>query len=182
MIVSLAMGGDILAQQQRKTEVELVLGSLLVSVDSAGVATPHGSFGVGIGVVLPLHQTGGVTLAAMIQTIVGFGFGSTSSGLSLDQAHIPVGLRLSTEEWTEERTSPVIGAAIGAGAMLSGGRYAGGGGGTDIRPFMSADFYLGVFERGVLRLRYFYALGEYHPVPQKSIGYHGIFVVGTTAW
>lgn len=182
VILLLAMGGDALAQQQRKTSVELVLGSLLVSIDSAGTSTPHGSFAVGIGVIAPLHRAGSVTLAVMVQPVVGFGFGGTSSGLSLDQIHLPVGLRLSTEEWTEERTSPVIGAAIGAGAMLSGGRYAGGGGAADVRPFMSADLYLGMFKRGVLRLRYFYALGQYHPVSEKSIGYHGIFVVGTTAW
>lgn len=178
----LVAGGDLLAQQRKKTEVELVLGSLLVSVDSAGAATPHGSFGVGIGVVAPLHQAGGVTLSVMVQPVVGFGFGQTSTGLSLDQIHVPVGLRLSTEEWTDERTSPTIGAAIGAGGMLSGGRYASGHGGADIRPFMSADLYLGMFKRGVLRLRYFYALGQYHPVSETSIGYHGLFIVGTTAW
>ncbi|MBN9398905.1 MAG: hypothetical protein J0I17_01895 ['Candidatus Kapabacteria' thiocyanatum] len=179
MMLLLATGSDALAQQRKKAEVELVLGSLLASVDSAGVTTSHGSVGVGIGVVAPLHQAGGITLSAMVQPVAGFGL---ASGLSVDQIHIPVGFRLSTEEWTDERTSPIIGGAIGAGAMLSGSRYAGGRGAADIRPFICADLYIGTFQRGVLRLRYFYALGQYHPVPQTSIGYHGLFIVGTTAW
>ena len=179
LLVLFALPGVLPAQWASHLEGEIMLGPSLASVAADSVPDTYAGFGVGMSFnIHVLHYRFG-SIGFTIPPVLVIGQRADASGFDFQRFHIPIGVMLTAGDAGGYGGSGVVGGAITVGYGATIGAF------TkeriDARPFLQFDVSIGIFERGALKLRYRNVFGEYL-FEGAPVSYHGLYVVGSSAW
>lgn len=156
-----------------------MLGPSLASVATDSTPRIYGGIGIGLSFNAHLLHYGFGSLGVTIPPVLVVGQRADASGVDFQRFHIPLGVMLTVGDDGGYGGSGVVSGAITYGWGITLGAFAKEG--IDSRPFLQFDVSVGIFERGALKLRYRNVLGTYL-YQGAQVGYHGLYVVGSSAW
>jgi hypothetical protein len=167
------------AQDETRVEGEIVVGPTLTTVGGGDDIDRYGGLGIGVTANFHFLQYGIGSIGITIPPMLVFGSRADAPGFDFQRLHLPIGVLFSFGDASGRGEVGSIGGAIvlGYGAMF--GAFSTDS--VDTRGFMSFDISLGLFERGMLKIRYSTVIGSYD-FRGANVGYHGLFVIGSTAW
>lgn len=156
-----------------------MLGPSLASVSTDTVPEVYAGIGFGLAFNAHLLHYGVGSLGLTIPPVLVLGQRADASGFDFQSFHIPLGVMLTVGDAGSRGGPGIVSGAITYGWGIILGAFAPDG--FDSRPFLQFDVSVGIFERGALKLRYRNVLGEYL-FQGAQVGYHGLYVVGSSSW
>jgi len=167
------------AQLIEHFEGEVMFGPNVTSWATAETPQVFPGLAVGLSFNAHLLHYGVGSLGITIPPLLSIGSRPDADGLDLQHVHIPLGLMLTVGDAGGYSGSGLVGGSFTVGYGITLGALAKED--VDARPFLQMDISIGIFERGALKLRYRNVMGEY--LYQGSpVTYHGLYLVGSSAW
>ena len=163
------------------TEGEIVIGPSFSSVGSGEAAVSYWGLTLGGSFNAHLLDVGIGTLGVAFPFTLTFGERSDADGIDYQKFQMPAGLMLSIGDREALYTKGTVAAMITMGMCATIGAFSNPNK-ADIRPFINFDLAAGVFERGMLKIRYSTSLGSYQLADGREVSHHGIYFVGSTLW
>ena len=167
------------AQSETRVEGEIVFGPTLTTLGGGESIERFGGIAMGVAANFHFLQYGIGSLGITIPPLIVFGSVPGRSAIDLQRFHLPIGILFSFGDAAGHGERGAIGGSITLGYGATFGAFSSES--IDTRPFMSFDISLGLFERGMLKVRYSSVMGSYLHMGAE-VGYHGLYIIGSTVW
>jgi len=167
------------AQLVTRTAGEIAFGPAVATLGNGSTIEHYPGFAIGTCFNFYLLKYGVGTLGLTTPIMAVIGSRPEQPGADFQRVHIPLGILLAVGDASGFEGSGSVGGSLSFGYGATFGAFTENV--IDTRPWLSMDISIGIFKRGALKIRYSGVLGTYE-YRGKPVNYHGIYLVGSSAW
>jgi hypothetical protein len=161
------------------SEGEISVGVETSMVRSDTATRTYAALALGGGITWSIVGTPTLDIAA--HTFPTWCFATNLNGdFDITQFHVPVGALVRFGELEAQTQRVTIGGGVGMGYQYTAGMLATGK--PDLRPYFEVQIMLGLFKRGMLKVRYSTVMTAYADQAGSAVSYHALNVIGSTTW